>query len=57
MDRALFSYNNDERYVAAVRAYTSVLLADPRAYGGYHQWQVFYATSAGTFLLPEGYTA
>jgi len=57
MDRALFSYNNDDRYVAAVKAYASVLLADPRAYVGYHQWQVFYATTDGTYLLPEGYTA
>ncbi len=57
MARALFSYNNDDRYVAAVQAYASVLLASPRAYAGYHEWQVFYATSAGTFLLPEGYTA
>ena len=56
MGRALFSYNNDERYVEAVEAYASVLLADPRAYAGYHQWQVFYATTAGTFLLPEGFT-
>ena len=56
MDRALFSYNNDDRYVAAVKAYASVLLADPRAYAGYHEWQVFYATSDGTFLLPEGFT-
>lgn len=57
MGRALFSYNNDDRYVAAVQAYASVLLADPRAYAGYHEWQVLYATSAGTFLLPEGYSA
>jgi len=55
MDRALFSYNNDDRYVAAVKAYASVLLDDPKAFGGYYQWQVFYATRKGTFLLPEGY--
>jgi hypothetical protein len=55
MDRALFSYNNDDRYVAAVRAYADVLAAAPAAYDGYHQWQVFYATVDGTFLLPEGW--
>ena len=55
MDRALFSYNNDDRYVAAVKAYASVLLADPAAFDGYYQWQVFYATRGGVFLLPEGY--
>jgi hypothetical protein len=55
IDRALFSYNNDDRYVAAIKAYAAVILADPRAYDGYYQWQVFYATTDGTFLLPEGY--
>jgi len=55
IDRALFAYNNDERYVAAIRAYASVLLADPRAYDGYHGWQVFYATGEAAYLLPEGY--
>lgn len=55
MDRALFAYNNDTRYVAAVRAYASVMLADPRAYDGYHGWQVFFAKADGTVLLPEGY--
>ena len=55
MARALYSYNNDERYVAAVEAYAGVMLADPRAYDGYHAWQVFFATRNGTYLLPEGY--
>ncbi|MCJ7438419.1 MAG: lytic transglycosylase domain-containing protein [Acidimicrobiia bacterium] len=55
IDRALFSYNNDDRYVAAVKAYASVLLADPKAFDGYYQWQVFYATRDGSFLLPEGF--
>jgi hypothetical protein len=55
IDRALFSYNNDDRYVAAVKSYAGVMLADPFAYDGYYQWQVFYATTEGTYLLPEGY--
>ena len=55
MDRALFSYNNDDRYVAAVKAYADVLAAAPGTYDGYHQWQVFYATVDGTYLLPEGW--
>jgi hypothetical protein len=55
MDRALFSYNNDDRYVEAVKAYAGVLEATPAAFDGYHQWQVFYATVDGTFLLPEGW--
>jgi hypothetical protein len=55
MPQALFSYNNDNRYVAAIEAYARVLREDPRAYDGYHAWQVFAATDRGTFLLPEGF--
>ena len=55
-DRAIFSYNNDDRYVAAIKAYASVMLADPLAYDGFYQWQVFFATDKGTFFLPEGFT-
>jgi Transglycosylase SLT domain len=55
MARALFSYNNDDRYVAAVQDYANVLLADPAAYAGYYEWQVFVATTDGVFLLPEGF--
>jgi membrane-bound lytic murein transglycosylase B len=57
MHRALRGYNNDERYVTAVTAYAQVMLSDPRAYDGYHAWQVFFATDKGTFLLPEGFGA
>jgi hypothetical protein len=55
MAEALFSYNNDSRYVAAIESYAQVLRADPRAYDGYHAWQVFFATEGETYLLPEGY--
>jgi hypothetical protein len=55
MPEALFSYNNDNRYVAAIEAYARVLREDPRAYDGYHAWQVFVATDRGAFLLPEGF--
>jgi hypothetical protein len=57
MDRALRGYNDDERYVRAVKAYAQVMLSDPRAYDGYHAWQVFFATDKGTFLLREGFGA
>jgi membrane-bound lytic murein transglycosylase MltF len=57
IDGALFRYNNDERYVAAIKAYASVMMADPGAYDGYYHWQVFYASADGTFLLPEGWSA
>jgi Transglycosylase SLT domain len=55
MGRALLAYNHSDAYVAAVEAYAGVMLADPRAYDGYYQWQVFYSTDSGVVLLPEGY--
>lgn len=56
MGRALFRYNPSQRYVDAVESYAQLILADERAYtGGYYHWQVYYATTGGTFLLPEGY--
>ena len=50
MARALFSYNNSNRYVRAVTIYAQQMEADPRTYLAYHGWQVYY----GPILLPEG---
>jgi hypothetical protein len=55
MNRALYRYNNSTRYVDAVQAYAGLMLADERAFLGYYHWQVYYATTSGTFLLPESY--
>ena len=55
MSRALFRYNNSSHYVAAVESYAQLMSADERAFLGYHGWQVYSATTKGTFLLPEGY--
>ena len=55
MSRALFRYNNSDRYVEAVESYAQLLLSDERAFLGYYQWQVYSATTKGTFVLPEGY--
>ena len=55
MNRALLAYNHSDSYVNAVTAYARVMLADPRAYDGYYQWQVYYSTTSGVVLLPEGY--
>jgi membrane-bound lytic murein transglycosylase B len=55
MDRALFAYNRSHAYVAAVDDYARVMLDDPRAYDGYYEWQVYYATTSGVVRLPEGY--
>ena len=55
MNRALYAYNNSQRYVAAVQAYAGQIQADERAFRGYYQWQVYYSTVDGVALLPEGY--
>jgi hypothetical protein len=56
MSRALFAYNRSLRYVDAVQSYASVLAADQDlAYRGYYHWQVYFATTTGVVLLPEGY--
>ncbi len=55
LDRALKRYNNDDRYVRAVRAYAAVMQADERAYLAFHAWEVYFRTTAGRVHLPVGY--
>jgi hypothetical protein len=55
MDRALYRYNNSVWYVDAVQLHAQLMLSDERAFLGYYHWQVYYSTTNGTFLLPEGY--
>jgi hypothetical protein len=57
MQAALYGYNPNSAYVGAVTAYAQNMIADERAYDGYHGWEVFYATSEGTVRLPVGYSA
>ena len=57
VDGALFRYNRDQRYVDAVRTYAEQMQADPRAYHGYHHWQVYFDTGAEHVWLPVGYGA
>ena len=57
MDAAVHAYNPNDGYVGAVTAYAANLRADPTAYVGYHAWEVYVATSAGTVHLPVGYAA
>ncbi|HEV2070157.1 MAG TPA: lytic murein transglycosylase [Acidimicrobiales bacterium] len=54
---ALYRYNPVQWYVNAVTAYAEQMVADERAYLGYHAWQVYYATELGDVLLPVGYEA
>jgi membrane-bound lytic murein transglycosylase B len=55
LDRAIHAYNHHDGYVAGVRAYASVLQADPRALRGLHQWQIIYLSASGDLWLPIGY--
>lgn len=55
MAAALRRYNNSARYVEAITAYAEVLAADEQAYRGYHAWEVYVSTSAGSILLQPGY--
>ena len=55
MDRAIFAYNHSDAYVTAIQRYAGVMLADARAFAGYHAWQVYVRTVAGTTYLPEGW--
>ena len=56
MAAAVFQYNPNDGYVAVVTAYAESLRAEPELYSGYHAFQVFFGTSAGTVRLPIGYS-
>jgi membrane-bound lytic murein transglycosylase B len=55
MAAAVYQYNPNDGYVAVVTAYAESLRDEPELYSGYHAFQVFYGTSAGTVRLPVGY--
>jgi hypothetical protein len=55
MDKAIFAYNPSDAYVTAIQRYAGVMLADGRAFAGYHAWQVYVRTVTGTSYLPEGW--
>jgi membrane-bound lytic murein transglycosylase B len=57
MTAAVLKYNPNEVYLEMVTNYADVLQADPRAYAGYYDWQVFYGSGAGDVRLPIGYSA
>lgn len=56
MQAAVYQYNPNDGYVAVVTAYAENLRDQPELYAGYHAFQVFYGTSAGTVRLPIGYS-
>lgn len=55
MAKAIYAYNHDSRYVAAVTAYGEAMHADPAAYRGFYGWQVYYPTQDGPILMPPGW--
>lgn len=55
MAGALFKYNPSDNYVQAVTAYARLLELEPNNLGAFRAWRVFYGTSSGPILLPEGY--
>jgi len=57
MHRALRSYGgrNAVRYANAVTTYAQNMQADPRTFGGYYGWQVYYLSVAGDLWLQVGY--
>ena len=57
MAAALYEYNPNDGYVAVVTAYAESLRDEPELLSGYHAYQVFVGTAAGTIRLPVGYSA
>ena len=55
LDRAIFGYNNSDDYVTAVTSIAAVLDAEPELYLGYHAWEVYFLSTEGVVVLPEGY--
>ena len=57
LSTALYHYNPSVHYVRGVLAFAAAMAGDIRTFYGYYGWRVYAATTAGTFLLPEGYGA
>jgi hypothetical protein len=55
LSTALYHYNPSTHYVRGVLAFAGAMAADIRTFYAYYGWRVYAATTAGTFLLPEGY--
>jgi membrane-bound lytic murein transglycosylase B len=55
MEDAIFAYNPDRRYVAAVMGYASVMASEPNTFRAFYNWQVYYLTPNGDVHLPVGY--
>ncbi|MFN8023603.1 MAG: lytic transglycosylase domain-containing protein [Acidimicrobiales bacterium] len=56
MQAAVHQYNPNDGYVAVVTAYAENLRDVPQLLAGYHAFQVFASSAAGTVRLPIGYS-
>ena len=56
MAAALHEYNPSDLYVHAVTAYAQRMLADPRAFLAYYEWQADAAITSGDVILPTGFS-
>jgi membrane-bound lytic murein transglycosylase B len=52
---ALYRYNHSNRYVLGVRIYADLIAEHERAFLGFYNWGVWYATTTGDVYLPVGY--
>jgi len=52
---ALHHYNDSDGYVRAITLLAGIIRTHPRELTAYHSWQVYFLTSRGPILLPEGY--
>jgi hypothetical protein len=55
LSAALYRYNPSTHYARGVLAFASAMAADTRSFYAFYGWRVYVTTTAGTFLLPEGY--
>ncbi len=55
MPAALYEYNPNDSYVATVTAFAENMRDNPHLFAAYREWQVFFASAAGTVRLPVGY--
>ena len=55
MSKALFRYNNSNKYGVAITTYAQNMKADPALLTEYHAWNVIYRWAPGDVYLQEGY--
>ena len=54
MDKAIFAYNHSDAYVTAIQRYAGVIIADARAFAGYHRGRCTSVRSPARPTCPRG---